>query len=116
MLHEHARARGVQLECFQSNGEGEIIDRIQGAYFDGTGGIVINPGAYTHYSYAILDALDSYRTIPKVEVHISDIHSRESFRNTSVTAPACDFQIVGHGLNGYLEAIDYILGMTASDF
>ncbi len=69
--------------------------------------MVINPGAYTHYSYAIHDALRSV-FVPKVEIHISDIHAREAFREVSVTAPACDHQIVGHGLLGYLEAMDWI--------
>lgn len=96
------------IEVFQSNHEGAIIDRIQAAYFDGTEGIVINPGAYTHYSYAIHDALASI-TVPKVEIHISNIMEREAFRRVSVTAPACDKQIYGHGLEGYLEAIDFIL-------
>ena len=96
------------IDVFQSNHEGAIIDRIQAAYFDGTEGIVINPGAYTHYSYAIHDALASI-TVPKVEVHISNIMEREAFRHVSVTAPACDKQIYGHGLEGYLEAIDFIL-------
>lgn len=96
------------VDVFQSNHEGAIIDRIQAAYFDGTEGIVINPGAYTHYSYAIRDALASI-TVPKVEVHISNIMEREEFRHVSVTAPACDKQIYGHGLDGYLEAIDFIL-------
>lgn len=96
------------IDVFQSNHEGAIIDRIQAAYFDGTEGIVINPGAYTHYSYAIRDALASI-TVPKVEVHISNIMEREEFRHVSVTAPVCDKQIYGHGLDGYLEAIDYIL-------
>ena len=95
------------IEGFQSNHEGAIIDRIQDAYFDGTEGIVINPGAYTHYSYAIRDALASVN-IPKVEVHISDITQREEFRKISVTKDACQKQIYGHGLNGYLEAIDYL--------
>lgn len=99
---------GTAIEVFQSNHEGAIIDRIQDAYFDGTEGIVINPGAYTHYSYAIHDALASI-TLPKVEIHISDITKREEFRKNSVTAPACDMQIYGHGLNGYLEAIDAVL-------
>ena len=99
---------GCTIEVFQSNHEGAIIDRIQDAYFDGTEGIVINPGAYTHYSYAIHDALASV-TIPKVEIHISDITKREEFRKISVTAPACNKQIYGHGLNGYLEAVDYLL-------
>lgn len=100
------------IEVFQSNHEGAIIDRIQDAYFDGTEGIVINPGAYTHYSYAIHDALASI-TLPKVEIHISNIMEREDFRKVSVTAPACDKQIYGHGLEGYLMAIDYILTKKA---
>ena len=108
MIKEKAAADGDEVILFQSNHEGAIIDRIQEAYSDGTQGIVINPGAYTHYSYAIHDALKSIEKIIKVEVHISDIQSREEFRKISVTAPACDKQIYGHGLNGYLEAMDYI--------
>lgn len=108
MIQDKATAAGAEAECFQSNHEGAIIDRLQQAYYDGTDGVVINPGAYTHYSYAIHDALKSV-FVPKVEVHISDINTREAFRKVSVTAPACDKQIVGHGLDGYLEAIDYIL-------
>jgi len=100
---------GCEIECFQSNHEGAIIDRIQQAYSDGTEGIVINPGAYTHYSYAIHDALASVENIKKVEVHISDITNRESFRAVSVTAPACHKQLYGYGLDGYLMAIDYLL-------
>ena len=96
---------GCQIEVFQSNHEGAIIDRIQDAYFDGTEALIINPGAYTHYSYAIRDALASI-TVPKVEVHISDITQREEFRKISVTAPVCDAQIYGRGLQGYLDAID----------
>jgi 3-dehydroquinate dehydratase-2 len=102
----------AEIENFQSNHEGAIIDRLQQAYYDGTDGVVINPGAYTHYSYAIHDALRSV-FVPKVEVHISDINEREAFRKISVTAPACDLQIIGHGLNGYLEALDYIAGKYA---
>ena len=98
----------IEIDYYQSNIEGELIDKLQEAYFDGTDGIVINPGAYTHYSYAIHDALKSLENIIKVEVHISDIKNRESFRANSVTAPACDKQIYGHGLNGYTEAMDYI--------
>lgn len=98
-----------QIEVFQSNHEGAIIDRIQDAYFDGTQGIVINPGAYTHYSYAIHDALASITTMKKVEIHISDITKREEFRKVSVTAPACDKQIYGQGLDGYLQAIDFLV-------
>lgn len=108
MIGEKGKECSAVIEVFQSNHEGAIIDRIQDAYFDGTEGIVINPGAYTHYSYAIHDALASV-TIPKVEIHISDIIGREEFRKVSVTAPACDKQIYGHGLKGYLEAIDAVI-------
>lgn len=108
LIQRKAESAGCDITVFQSNHEGAIIDRIQEAYFDGTEGIVINPGAYTHYSYAIRDALASI-TVPKVEIHISDITKREEFRKTSVTAPACDKQIYGQGLDGYLQAIDFIL-------
>lgn len=109
MIAEKGEAAHCQIEVFQSNHEGAIIDRIQDAYFDGTEGLVINPGAFTHYSYAIHDALSSVTTMKKVEVHISDITKREEFRKISVTAPACDKQIYGQGLPGYLQAIDYLL-------
>lgn len=108
MIQKKAVETGNEITVFQSNHEGAIIDRIQEAYFDGTEGIVINPGAYTHYSYAIRDALASI-TVPKVEIHISDITKREAFRRVSVTAPVCDKQIYGKGLDGYLQAIDFIL-------
>lgn len=108
MIEDKAKETGADIAVFQSNHEGAIIDRIQEAYFDGTEGIVINPGAYTHYSYAIRDALASI-TVPKVEIHISDITKREEFRKISVTAPVCDKQIYGQGLDGYLQAIDFIL-------
>lgn len=107
MIAEKGQKEGCSLEVFQSNHEGAIIDRIQDAYFDGTEGIVINPGAYTHYSYAIRDALASI-TVPKVEIHISDITRREDFRKISVTAPVCHRQIYGQGLVGYLQAIDLL--------
>ncbi|MCH5253359.1 MAG: type II 3-dehydroquinate dehydratase [Lachnospiraceae bacterium] len=109
MIAEKGQKEDCTIEVFQSNHEGAIIDRIQDAYFDGTEGIVINPGAYTHYSYAIHDALASI-TVPKVEIHISNIMEREDFRKVSVTAPACDKQIYGQGLEGYLAAIDFLLG------
>lgn len=108
MIAGKAKESGHEIIVFQSNHEGAIIDRIQEAYFDGTEGIVINPGAYTHYSYAIRDALASI-TVPKVEIHISDITQREEFRKISVTAPVCDKQIYGQGLDGYLQAIDFIV-------
>ena len=108
LIRNKAKECGCEIECFQSNHEGAIIDRIQESYFDGTQGIIINPGAYTHYSYAIRDALASI-VVPKVEIHISDITQREEFRRISVTKEVCDHQIYGQGLNGYLMAIDYIL-------
>ena len=111
MIAEKGEKEHCQIEVFQSNHEGAIIDRIQDAYFDGTEGMVINPGAYTHYSYAIHDALASVKNMKKVEVHISDITSREEFRKISVTAPACDKQIYGKGLKGYLLAIDFLLNL-----
>ncbi|MGN1085262.1 MAG: type II 3-dehydroquinate dehydratase [Lachnospiraceae bacterium] len=104
MLREKAKEAGDELCIFQSNSEGALIDRIQEAYRDGTEGIIINPGAYTHYSYAIRDALASI-TVPKIEVHISNIHKREEFRHTSVTAPVCDGQIAGLGIQGYVLAM-----------
>ncbi|MDE6601920.1 MAG: type II 3-dehydroquinate dehydratase [Lachnospiraceae bacterium] len=108
MIAKKGEETDSTIEVFQSNHEGAIIDRIQDAYFDGTEGIVINPGAFTHYSYAIRDALASI-TVPKVEIHISDITQREEFRKVSVTVPVCDRQIYGQGFDGYLQAIDFIL-------
>ena len=110
MIEEKAKEADVRIEVFQSNHEGAIIDRIQDAYFDETEGIIINPGAYTHYSYAIRDALASV-SMPKIEIHISDIMQREEFRHTSVTAEVCDEQIKGLGLKGYLVAVDDIIGL-----
>ena len=112
VVEAYAKEKGCDISVFQSNHEGAIIDRIQEAYFDGTDGIVINPGAYTHYSYAIRDALSSVEKIKKIEVHLSDIKNREDFRSVSVTAEVCDEQIFGLGLDGYLRAIDSILKMS----
>ncbi len=106
-IQDHAAAHGSTACCFQSNHEGAIIDAIHeadGAY----DAIVINPGAYTHYSYAILDALKAV-DVPAYEVHISHIDQREPFRAVSVTAPACVGQLYGHGFDGYLMAMDYFL-------
>lgn len=104
-LQEKAKKDGIELECFQNNSEGAIIDRIQQAYYDRVEGIIINPGAYAHYSIAIRDALASV-TVPKIEVHISNVYKREEFRHTSVITPVCDGEILGLGLNGYLLAMD----------
>ena len=106
-LRAFAAAHGSTAECFQSNHEGAIVDAIQAAQgvYDA---IVMNPGAYTHYSIAILDALKAV-SVPCVEVHISNIHQREEFRHRSVTAPACVGQICGLGLYGYEAAMGYFL-------
>lgn len=106
LLDETAQAENLEIEQFQSNHEGAIVDEIQRAYgvFDG---IVINPAAYTHTSVAILDALKAV-SIPTVEVHISDVDSRESFRQISYAGLACCKTIKGHGLEGYREAILYL--------
>ena len=98
----------MKIEIFQSNYEGRIIDILQNAYYEKIDGIVINPGAYTHYSYAIHDAIKAV-SIPTVEVHLSDIHKREEFRKISVTAPACVLQIYGKGKEGYVEAVEYLI-------
>jgi len=107
MIKEHAEKNNSTADFFQSNHEGAIIDAIHEA--DGVyDAIVINPAAYTHYSYAILDALKAV-SVPAYEVHISNIDQRESFRAVSVTAPACVGQLYGHGFGGYLMAMDYFL-------
>ncbi len=105
IIAKKAEELEVEAEVFQDNGEGPIIDRIQKAYSDGTDAIIINPGAYTHYSYAIRDALASV-TMPKIEIHISNVYTRDEFRHTSVTAPVCTAQMAGLGLNGYLYAME----------
>lgn len=106
-IEGYAKEKGCEVVVLQSNGEGEIIDFIHHA-LGNYDGIIINPGAYTHYSYAILDALASVN-LPAVEVHISNIHKREEFRHKSVTAPACVGQICGLGFRGYALAMDYLL-------
>lgn len=98
-----AKEHGFELDCFQSNHEGEIIDKIHFAD-DSYAGIVLNPGAFTHYSYAIRDAIASV-TVPVVEVHISNVHTREEFRHQSVLAPETVGQIIGFGVYGYKLAI-----------
>lgn len=110
-LRAFAQAHGSTVECVQSNHEGALIDAIhaaQGVY----DAIVINPGAFTHYSYAILDALKAV-SVPAIEVHISNVHQREEFRHKSVTAPACVGQVCGLGLYGYEAAMGYFLSREA---
>ena len=107
LIKEKAAKDGDEVVLFQSNHEGAIIDRLQEAYSDGTAGIVINPGAYTHTSVALLDALKCVG-IPTVEVHISDVDSREEFRQTSYIRLYVKETISGHGLAGYVEAMEYL--------
>ena len=107
-VREHAEKRGVEVELYQSNHEGDLVDAIQAAYGK-VDGIVINPGAYTHTSIALLDALKAV-SIPAVEVHISDLSKREAFRQISYIRSACIATITGHGLAGYTEAMDLLIG------
>ena len=106
MIKEYAKEKNVKVKCVQSNYEGKIIEYIHKSIgkFDA---IIINAGAYTHYSYAIKDALNLVN-IPKVEVHISNIYEREEFRKVNVIKDECDYSIVGQGIKGYLLAIDYL--------
>mgnify|MGYP002514170442 CR=1 FL=1 len=106
-VRESARQLGIEVELFQSNHEGALVDAIQGAYGNADG-IVINPAAYTHTSVAILDALKAV-AIPAVEVHISNVDAREPFRQISYAGLACVKTITGHGTDGYLEAMDFLV-------
>ena len=108
MIEAHCAARGVEVIVRQSNHEGVLVDWIQEAYREGVDGIVINPAAYTHTSVALPDAVKSVR-IPTVEVHISRVEEREDFRQISYIRAACVATITGHGVKGYLEAIDRLL-------
>lgn len=106
LIKEYAKEKNVKVKCVQSNYEGKIIDYIHKSIgkFDA---IIINAGAYTHYSYAIKDALNLV-SIPKIEVHISNIYEREEFRKVNVIKDECNYSIVGQGIKGYLLAIDYL--------
>ena len=110
-IREHAEAIGAEVTLYQSNHEGDLVDRIQDAWGQADG-IVINPGAYTHTSIAILDALKAV-SIPAIEVHISDVDAREEFRRVSYIRQACVGTISGHGLDGYLEAMDALAARAA---
>ena len=103
-----AEKLGCEVELFQSNHEGAIVDRIQQAYFDGTEGIVINPAAYTHTSVAILDALKAVQ-LPAAEVHISDVTQREPFRQISYAGMACEAHFIGLGFEGYVKAMEWLV-------
>lgn len=109
MIKEYCDKRNIEVDFYQSNHEGDLVDAIQGAYFSHTDGIIINPGAYTHTSIALLDALKAV-SIPTVEVHISDVDSREEFRKTSYIRPACIATIAGEGTMGYCKAVEKLTG------
>lgn len=107
-IAQHAAARGVSVECRQSNHEGALVEAVQKAAEQGFDAIVMNPAAFTHYSYALRDAIAAV-SIPVIEVHLSNIHGRESFRHRSVTAAACRGQISGFGPQSYLLGLDAAL-------
>ena len=107
MIRTHAEKCGVEVLFYQSNHEGALVDAIQQAYFDGVDGIVFNPGAYTHTSVALLDALKTVG-IPTVEVHISNVAKREDFRQISYVRAACVATVMGKGVAGYTEAVDIL--------
>lgn len=109
-ITDKADALGVGVSFAQSNSEGELIDRLHAAMGQ-YAGVILNAGAYTHYSYAIRDAIAAIR-LPVVEVHLSNIHAREEFRHTSVIAPACKGQIAGFGPAGYLLALEALVDLT----
>ena len=104
IINDYAEKNSLDVKIFQSNSEGEIIDRIQRLDYKA---LIINPGAYTHYSYAIRDALE-IATVPKIEVHLTNILAREDFRHRSVTAACCSGVISGFGFDGYILALDLI--------
>ena len=107
MIAEHCKLLNIEAVFYQSNHEGALVDKIQEAYFEGADGIVINPGAYTHTSIALLDAVKSVK-LPTVEVHISKLEEREAFRQISYIREACVKTISGQGTNGYIMAVDYL--------
>ncbi len=108
LIRAHAEKCGVTVSFYQSNHEGALVDTIQQAYYDGIQGIIFNPAAYTHTSVALLDALKSV-AIPTVEVHISDVSTREDFRQRSFVRSACIATVMGKGFAGYCEAMDILL-------
>lgn len=107
-ITEHVKARGAKCVIRQSNHEGDLVDWIQEAYFKGARAIVLNAAAYTHTSIALLDAVKAV-PIPVAEVHLSDLSLREDFRQVSYLRSACAFSVMGKGIDGYLEAIDFFL-------
>ena len=106
MIKEEAAKRDIEVTCLQSNFEGQLVTWIQDAYFEQYDGIIINPGAYTHTSIAIADAIKAIAPIPVVEIHLSDIDTREEFRKVTYLTPYCIAQIKGHKHLGYIMALD----------
>ncbi len=113
-IQDHARESDVEVTCYQSNHEGDLVDAIHRAYFENYDGIVINPGAYTHTSIALLDAVKATK-LPTVEVHISAVEKREEFRQVSYIRLACIHTITGQGTDGYLHGMDYLLKHLQGD-
>ena len=107
-IERYADSLGIEVECYQSNHEGDLVDKIQEAYFEGASGIVINPGAYTHTSIAILDAAKSVK-LPLVEVHISKVEEREAYRQVSYIREAAELTVTGKGTDGYIIAIEHLV-------
>ena len=107
MIKTYCEENKIKTEFFVNNSEGEIINSIHDTYFKEFDGLIINPGAYTHYSYAIHDALAILKCLI-VEVHISDINHRETYRKVNVISDVCDYSIIGEGLNGYIKAVQYL--------
>ena len=114
MIKEYASRNKIDIEIYQSNHEGDLVDKIQEAYYKNVDGIVINPGGYTHTSVAILDALKAVN-IKFVEVHISKVDERESFRQISYIREYAALTIIGHGLEGYIEALDYLKDLMKNE-
>ncbi len=113
LIREHGRKRGVRVECRQSNHEGELVDWLQGARREGFLGVVFNPGAFTHYSIALRDAVAAI-DVPVVEVHLSNVHAREEFRSRSVIAAAARGQISGFGPQSYVLGLDALLSLAVN--
>ena len=108
LIEEKAQERNIEIKIVQSNHEGVLVDYIQQCYFEKYDGIIINPGAYTHTSIALLDALKAVN-IPAIEVHISDVSKRENFRQISYISLAVIDRVIGKGINGYIEAMDILI-------
>lgn len=113
-ISKHCEGCRVTPVFYQSNHEGDLVDKIQEAYFEGAAGIVINPAAYTHTSIAILDAVKA-TSLPTVEIHISEVEKREGYRQISYVREACVKTISGHGIDGYCEAIDYLCQLVNNE-